>query len=109
MTMPSDIIMLLPVFAAGTGLGAIFFGSLWWTISRLLLGSLSAPWLIGSAVVRIGLTLAGFLIVAGDQWQRWLAVLAGFIAVRIGISRLLPTQITEPSGVVSPGSNRRET
>jgi F1F0 ATPase subunit 2 len=109
MMTPLDALILLPVVAAGTGLGAVFFGGLWWTVNRLLLGRLSTSWLVGSAVARFSLVLAGFLSVAGDHWQRWLAVLAGFIAVRISMSRLLPSPTAGSAGVVLPGSSRRAT
>jgi len=109
MTTPRDALLLLPVFAAGTGLGALFFGGLWWTVNRLLLGRLSTPWFVGSAVARFGLALAGFLLVAGDQWQRWLAVLTGFVAVRVVMSRLVPNPNAGRAGVQAPGSSRRAT
>lgn len=100
-----DALMLVLVFAAGAGLGAMFFGGLWWTVSRLMLGRLSVAWLLLSAAARGGLVLTGFLIVAGDQWQRWFAVLAGFIAVRIAISLLLRNSKTGLADAVSAGSN----
>jgi F1F0 ATPase subunit 2 len=109
MMTPRDAVILLAGFAAGTGLGAGFFGGLWWTVNRLLLGGLSTSWLVGSAVARFSLVLVGFPLVAGNHWQRWLAVLAGFIAVRIAMSRLLPSLTAGSAGAFSRGSSRRAT
>ena len=94
---PHDAILLVPVFAAGSGLGALFFGGLWWTVRLLLLARLPVLWLAGSLVLRFGVSLAGFVEIAGDQWQRWLACLAGFIAVRMLMGRLLPVPATVPA------------
>ncbi len=109
MMTPLDAVVWLPVLAAGTGLGAVFFGGLWWTVNRLLLGRLSTLWLVGSAVARFGFVLAGFLLVAGNHWQRWVVVLAGFIAVRIAMGRLLPSLTAGSAGIVSRGASRRAT
>ncbi len=104
-----DAVMLLAVFAAGAGLGAIFFGGLWWTINRLLLGHLSTSWLLASAVARFGLVVVGFLLVAGAQWPRWAAVLAGFIAARLAMARLLPYFDARLASAASPEPSRRAT
>jgi F1F0 ATPase subunit 2 len=104
MTNPSEGIALVPVFVAGLLLGALVFGGLWWTVRRVLAARLSALWLIASFVARIALVLVGFIVVAGDQWQRWLVVLAGFVAARIVIARLLPAPDVLPVGTLSPGA-----
>ena len=67
---------------AGAALGFVFFGGLWWTVQRT--ASFRHPGLavFASLVLRTGLTLGGFLVVAGGQWQRWLLCLLGFIAAR---------------------------
>ncbi|QYE33503.1 MULTISPECIES: ATP synthase subunit I [Sphingosinicellaceae] len=100
MTTPSDVIALAPALAAGVALGALFFGGLWWTVRHVLAARLPAAWLIASFIVRIALVLAGFLVAAGDQWQRWLVVLAGFVAARLVIARLLPVPV---AGTLAPG------
>jgi len=104
MMTPHDAVALVPVFAAGTGLGALFFGGLWWTVNRLLLGRLSIAALVGGLVVRVGVSLAGFLAVAGHQWQRWLVCLAGFIAVRMIMGRLVPMPDALPARTLMPRS-----
>ncbi len=103
MTTLSDVIALAPALAAGVALGALFFGGLWWTVRRVLVARLPAAWLIASFVARTALVLAGLMVVAGDQWQRWLVVLAGFIAARAVITRLLPVPA---AGTLAPGMGR---
>jgi len=67
---------------AGVGLGALFFGGLWWTVQKTVSSQQPARWFFGSFLLRMSLTLAGFYWVAGDQWQRLLACLVGFIFAR---------------------------
>lgn len=68
---------------AGGLLGAIFFGGLWWTVRKSLGSAQPALWLFASLLVRSGVVLAGFYVVAGVDWQRWLACLAGFLVARL--------------------------
>jgi len=106
MTTPSDVIALASVFAVGIVLGALFFGGLWWTVRRVLVARLPAAWLIASFVARTALVLAGFNIVAGGQWQRWLVVLAGFVSARVVIARFLPVPDVSAIGTLAPGMGR---
>jgi F1F0 ATPase subunit 2 len=73
---------------AGLGLGAIFFAGLWWTVRRGLASARPALWFFASLLVRLGLTLAGFYWVAGDDWRRLLACLFGFLLARLLVARL---------------------
>jgi F1F0 ATPase subunit 2 len=67
---------------AGVLLGMLFFGGLWWTVRKSVSSQRPALWFFGSFLLRMSLTLAGFYWVAGDQWQRLLACLVGFIFAR---------------------------
>jgi F1F0 ATPase subunit 2 len=67
---------------AGVLLGVLFFGGLWWTVRKSVSSQRPALWFFGSFLLRMSLTLAGFYWVAGDQWQRLLACLVGFIFAR---------------------------
>jgi F1F0 ATPase subunit 2 len=67
---------------AGVLLGVLFFGGLWWTVRKTVSSQRPALWFFGSFLLRMSLTLAGFYWVAGDQWQRLLACLVGFIFAR---------------------------
>ena len=68
--------------AAGFSLGAIFFGGLWWTVRKGLWSRRPALWFLGSVLLRMGITLAGFYFVGRDDWRRLIACLVGFIMMR---------------------------
>ncbi len=75
---------------AGLGLGVIFFGGLWWTLRHALLAAHPAPLLLGSLLLRVGVTLAGFYFVAAGQAGRMLLCLLGFVVARflvVGLTR----------------------
>lgn len=72
----------------GSFLGTIFFGGLWFTIRRAINSPQPVIWFMGSLLLRMGITLAGFYFIADGQWQRLLACLSGFIMARIIITRL---------------------
>lgn len=91
MTQTASLIFAL---AAGMGLGAMFFGGLWWTLRRGLSSERPALWFFVSLLVRTSLTVAGFFLVSGGQWQRLVAGLAGFF-----IARLLATRLSRPPTV----------
>ena len=82
---------------AGAGLGAIFFGGLWWTVRRGVSSGHPALWFLGSGLVRTSVVIAGFYFVGGGQWQRIAAAFLGFIAARfvvMGLTR--PVRETQP-------------
>ncbi|MGR9052145.1 MAG: N-ATPase subunit AtpR [Gammaproteobacteria bacterium] len=83
--MMSDYWLLLTAFAAGVVLGALFFGGLWWTVRKGLASARPGLWFFGSLLVRSTAVAAGFYIVGGGQWQRLIACLLGFLAVRRGV------------------------
>ncbi len=84
----SEAVTLVLSVAAGTLLGAVFFGGLWWTIRKSLSAERPALWLLGSLLLRISIVLAGFHVVSGAQWDRLLACLTGFVIARIVVTRL---------------------
>lgn len=73
---------------SGGGLGAVFFGGLWWTVRKAVAARRPALWFAGSLLLRTGLVLAGFLVVSGGRWDRLLACLAGFVAARLVVTHL---------------------
>lgn len=84
----SEALNLAWACAAGAGLGAFFFGGLWWTVRRGA-GSRWAPlWFSGSLLVRVAAVLAGFYAVAAWHWERLLACLLGFILARVAATWL---------------------
>jgi F1F0 ATPase subunit 2 len=76
---------------SGGALGAMFFGGLWWTVLRGASSATPARWFFASALLRMGLTLAGFYVVAGGQADRLVLCLLGFV-----IARMIVTRLTKP-------------
>ncbi len=75
-------------FIAGTALGMVFFGGLWYTVKKLAQSKRPALLFLGSLILRIATTLTGFYFIAQDNWQRMLVCLLGFIASRFIIVRV---------------------
>ena len=84
----NDILTLVLAGVAGIVLGALFFGGLWWTVRTALSSRQPALWFLGSFLVRAGIVLAGFYVVAGGHWERLLASLLGFVIARYLVTRL---------------------
>jgi len=76
----------------GGGLGAVFFGGLWWTVRKGVSSPRPALWFLGSGLLRMSIVLVGFYFVSGGQWKRALACLLGFIIARFAV-----TWLTRPS------------
>jgi F1F0 ATPase subunit 2 len=73
--------------AAGGLLGSVYFGGLWLTVRRLPHADHPAALVLGSFVLRAVLVAAGFAwLLAGDP-LRLVAVLVGFLAVRVLLVR----------------------
>lgn len=100
--MSTDAASLILCFLAGFVLGVIFFGGLWWTVRRGLGSSQPALHFLGSAVLRMGIAVAGFYGVSGGQWQRLLACLVGFIIARLVITWLTRIQRKEVDHAPEP-------
>jgi len=81
----------------GVLLGTVFFGGLWWTVQRAVSARWVALWFFASLLLRTGIVLGGFYLSCGDDWQRWLAALLGFVVARMVVTRLTrpPANILE--------------
>lgn len=77
---------------AGLLLGGMFFGGLWWTIRRGVSSPRPALWFVVSLLLRTGVAVAGFVLVARGDWPRLTLCLLGFAA-----ARLIATWLTRPS------------
>lgn len=86
--MNDDPLALILAGVAGVGLGAVFFGGLWWTVRKGMTSAQPAFWFFGSLLIRMGAVLTGFYFVGAGHWERLLACLLGFIAVRLVMMRL---------------------
>lgn len=84
----SDLLTWGLVWSAGVGLGAMFFGGLWWTVRRGVLSEHPALWFLVSVLLRTSLVLAGLYVASGGQWARLLLCLLGFVMARVGITWL---------------------
>lgn len=71
----------------GLGIGAVFFGGLWWTVRQGVTSKRPALLFLGSIVVRMGFALAGFYRVMDHRWERGVACLIGFIAARLAVRK----------------------
>jgi len=93
----NEPLSLVAALAAGALLGAMFYGGLWWTVRQGVSSKRAALWFLGSLLLRMGVALAGFYLVAGGQWQRLLLCLLGFVTARLAVTRL-----TRPPGENQP-------
>ncbi|MDQ6685928.1 MAG: ATP synthase subunit I [Pseudomonadota bacterium] len=71
---------------AGGGLGAIYFGGLWWTVRRAASFRRPALTMLASALVRLGVALGGFYVVGAGSWQRLVLCLLGFVVARAAVT-----------------------
>ncbi|MFZ2235763.1 MAG: ATP synthase subunit I [Dokdonella sp.] len=97
---------MLLVGALGFVLGLIFFGGLWWTIRRMLHSPRPALWMLGSLVLRMGIVLTGFWLIAGHDWKRMLVCLAGFFIARLVLTR--PSRVQHRQTIDVTKQDRRE-
>jgi len=88
-----DLLTLTLAGVVGTGLGAVFFGGLWWTIRQAVSSRQPALWFFGSLLLRMAFILVGFYVVSGTQWERLVACLVGFVMARLAV-----TWLTRPMG-----------
>lgn len=88
---------LFGAFAAGLGLGLIYFGGLWLTVRKLPAARQPGLLAAGSLAGRMAVCLFGFYLVMDGRWERLLSCLAGFVLIRISLVRRLPGQKPAPA------------
>ena len=91
--MMSETLNLLLPLVTGILLGAIFFGSLWWTIKKVVLSKRSEFWFFAILLLRMSFVLVGFYFIARGSWERLLMCLLGFFITRIIANRLAESTI----------------
>ena len=94
----SDLPHLTVAFVAGAVLGMFFFGGLWWTVQKAVRSEQPAIWFLGSLVLRTGLILTGFSLVAQGHWSRIVACLLGFLIARFLVVKRLSRGAAETRG-----------
>jgi F1F0 ATPase subunit 2 len=79
----NEVLVLATPSAAGLLLGAFFFGGLCWTVKRGVSAQRPALWFLGSMLLRMSITLAGFYFVGHQSLKRLLLCLLGFVLARL--------------------------
>lgn len=86
--MSTELLNLILASVAGFMLGVMFFGGLRWTIQKGLSSQHAAPWFLGSLLLRMSITVAGFYLVGRGHWERLLVCLLGFLVARLVVTQL---------------------
>ncbi len=96
----NETLTLALAWLAGGGLGAVFFGGLWWTVRKGVSSKWAPLWFFGSLLLRTSITLAGFYLVSAGHWKRTLLCLLGFVMARLVVTCL--TRATETPACLTP-------
>ena len=86
-----DWIQYIVPFAAGIVTGLFYHGALWWTVRSLPRSRSPVLLSIGSFYLRMTITMAAFYIVMQNDWRRIALCLAGFMAVKFIVTRMIGT------------------
>ncbi|MEO7158529.1 MAG: ATP synthase subunit I [Vicinamibacterales bacterium] len=100
-----DTLALMLAWAAGAGLGALFFGGLWWTVRQAVSSTQPAPWFAGSLLLRASVALAGFYLVSHGHWERLLTCLFGFVSARLVVTWLIRRTGDHDTGAAQEASH----
>lgn len=85
---------LVLAFAFGLAAGALYLAVLWLSVQRLATSRHPVLGLLAGMGLRLALLLGAFYVVMGGDWQRLLASLAGFLMMRVLVTRWLT--VAEP-------------
>ncbi|MEO6684408.1 MAG: ATP synthase subunit I [Dyadobacter sp.] len=80
--------IIIVALIGGLILGIIFFGGLWITVRNTLGTNYVAIWMLGSALIRTAVVLAGFYFISQGSLPRLLVSVTGFIAARFLVLRV---------------------
>lgn len=80
--------ILLGMLLAGWALGLLFYGSLWFTTSRILHSQHPVVWVLGGFVLRMALVLPALYWLTDARWERLLICVGGFLIARPLVIRL---------------------
>ena len=81
----NETLTVVSMLVAGSGLGLIFFGGLWWTIRRGVSSTQPALWFSGSLILRTGIVMTGFYFACGGDYERLLLCLLGLIMAGLAV------------------------
>jgi len=100
----NEFLSLVFALLAGALLGVFFFAGLWWTVRKIESSKNVALLFLGSMILRTSVVILGFYFILGDNWQRLLAGLLGFVIARIIVIRL--TRIADkPKNSITAGGS----
>jgi F1F0 ATPase subunit 2 len=77
--------LLAAALSAGMVLGTVFFGGLWWTVSRALTATIPAVWFALSALLRMAVVLCGLYCFARLGLPSLIACFCGLLIARSGV------------------------
>ena len=80
---------LLLMALLGAVLGTAYMAGLWINVQRVMRARRPGVVLAAGAALRITLLLGAFYLAAGDDWQRLVACLLGFLLTRLIVTRRL--------------------
>ena len=89
MTLKVEIGQLILALAAGIAVAAFYFGGLWLTVRRVATSPRPALLTFGSFIVRGVIAVAAMVWIARVHLQLLLAAMAGFVLVRVIVTRRL--------------------
>lgn len=96
----TEIITWVLAALGGAVLGLFYFAGLWFTLRRLPGHPHPALWVIGSFILRLAVSLAGFYVILGSDRNltRLGIALLAFLAARVALTRWLrpPTPELRP-------------
>lgn len=78
----NEYLFIVLASTGGMLLGILFFGGLWLTVKKVTSSKMPALWFSGSFILRVGITLTGFYLLASGNWQRFVGCMVGFILAR---------------------------
>ncbi|MGA2133572.1 MAG: ATP synthase subunit I [Bryobacteraceae bacterium] len=84
----TETLGLVLALVGGVLLGGLFFGGLWWTVRKGVSSERPALLFLGSLLLRVGISLAGFYLIGRADWEKLLASLLGFVTARLLVTRL---------------------
>jgi F1F0 ATPase subunit 2 len=97
-----DWLLYIVPFVAGSVISLFSHGSLWWTVRSLPRSRSPVLLSIGSFYLRMTVTMAAFFIVMQNvmqnDWRRLAACLAGFMAVKFVLTRIMGNASGTTSG-----------
>ena len=100
----NEFLSLVFALLAGALLGVFFFAGLWWTVRKIESSRQVALLFLGSMLLRTCVVILGFYFILGDNWQRLLAGLLGFVIARIIVTRLTRIADQSKNSITAGGS-----